>query len=911
MREENAMRLESDPTENDERGYLEKVLAEVRHWLPEQGPIQVFIHHNTLHALEEHRFETAVEHAAQVRGTEPYLSHQHFLAEVANGRIPTEAVDRALRKALDVDGGERLIAGFGRLDIRRALLAISDEFVPHETLLWLRAERSDFRTPSALNLWEAIDRRMDLKATPAPVHRTSRPTVNEQLSTLCAAYLDQGMSYWPMPHRHRGFLDCYRTLAPQKVPEGDAQQIILRYLKAQDPNGKRWKEILLEEALSLPGWSGTFSLLETRPALLPEGGPPASFAEFMAVRLSLVEAEDVVQIEAKRPAPARELTLFKLLEALGGDGQRVDGWSENEWRDLLAEVNLFDDVSRRRTLQLAYEDYLYRRFLGALVDNGGRNASDPAPSPKYQAIFCIDDREESIRRHIEETSPLVETFAVAGFFGIDMWYQGLGAHRPVALCPVVIIPKHIVRESAVESAQLRGRSKLRRQKTFELFATNIYDHSRNLLLGWWLAAVAGIAAVYPLFTRILFPRWAARFNRYLASLWFPTVETDLLLMRDENCGPDGSGLIAGYNLDEMTARVEGILRAIGLTQNFASLVFVFGHGSNSLNNPHESAYDCGACGGGRGGPNARAFARMANLDSVRAGLASRGIHIPVSTHFVGSFHDTCSDGIDFFDVSKIPLSHRAGFDEAKAIFDQGRERDAHERCRRFENAGALSPKKALLHVEGRCQDLREPRPECGHATNAVCVVGRRELTRHLYMDRRSFLASYDCSSDPEGKILSGILGAVIPVCAGISLEYYFSYVDSEGYGAGTKLPHNITALMGVMNGRVSDLRTGLPWQMVEIHEPVRCLFVIEAKRWKLEALMEANEGVRKLVKNGWVRLAVIDPTTRDIEMYEDGAFRKLAPGTAPLASYPTSRSYYDKHAGHLWPVRIEEKGVRS
>ena len=67
----------------------------------------------------------------------------------------------------------------------------------------------------------------------------------------------------------------------------------------------------------------------------------------------------------------------------------------------------------------------------------------------------------------------------------------------------------------------------------------------------------------------------------------------------------------------------------------------------------------------------------------------------------------------------------------------------------------------------------------------------------------------------------------MPVCAGISLEYYFSYVDNEGYGCGTKLPHNITGLIGVMNGHASDLRTGLPLQMVEVHEPVRILFVIE------------------------------------------------------------------------------------
>ena len=108
------------------------------------------------------------------------------------------------------------------------------------------------------------------------------------------------------------------------------------------------------------------------------------------------------------------------------------------------------------------------------------------------------------------------------------------------------------------------------------------------------------------------------------------------------------------------------------------------------------------------------------------------------------------------------------------------------------------------------------------------MVARRERTRGLYLDRRAFLNSYDPHQDgPDAPVLTRTLQAVFPVCGGISLEYYFSYVDNYGYGCGTKLPHNITSLLGVMDGAGSDLRTGLPWQMVEIHEPVRILFVLE------------------------------------------------------------------------------------
>jgi hypothetical protein len=103
------------------------------------------------------------------------------------------------------------------------------------------------------------------------------------------------------------------------------------------------------------------------------------------------------------------------------------------------------------------------------------------------------------------------------------------------------------------------------------------------------------------------------------------------------------------------------------------------------------------------------------------------------------------------------------------------------------------------------------------------------------------------------------MAAVVPVCAGIGLEYYFSVVDNDRYGCGTKLPHNVTGLVGVMDGHASDLRTGLPWQMVEIHEPVRILFVIETTPERLTRVVNASGSMKQLVENRWIRVATIDP----------------------------------------------------
>ena len=217
------------------------------------------------------------------------------------------------------------------------------------------------------------------------------------------------------------------------------------------------------------------------------------------------------------------------------------------------------------------------------------------------------------------------------------------------------------------------------------------------------------------------------------------------------------------------------------------------------------------------------MAQILNDPRVRAGLAQRGLAIPAETVFVGGYHNTCNDSVTFFDLDRVPASHRQTSRRPGATCEATCDRNAHERCRRFMSAPlTLSFAAAREHVEERAEDLAQTRPECGHATNAICIVGRREWTRGLFLDRRAFLTSYDpTQDDADCTILTRILQAVFPVCGGINLEYYFSYVDNAGFGCGTKLPHNVASLLGVMDGAASDLRTGLPWQMVEIHEPVR------------------------------------------------------------------------------------------
>ena len=455
--------------------------------------------------------------------------------------------------------------------------------------------------------------------------------------------------------------------------------------------------------------------------------------------------------------------------------------------------------------------------------------------------------------------------------------------------------------SAVDASERRAN----RRRQLGRLTHRVHAGSRTIL-GGWVTGIFGAIATFPMVARILAPRLTWQIRESIGTFVRPPA-TELHIER-ESPEPGSSPEALGYSLDEMAGIVVRILQDIGVVENFPAILVFFGHGSGSLNNPHESAYNCGACSGGRGGPNARAFAMMANDPRVRRRTAQLGVEIPEDVRFVGAFHNTCSDGVEYYDLDMLPRTHRPLFRRIEQSINEARARDAHERSRRFNLAPLdMTPREALEHVEQRAEDLSQARPEYNHATNALVFVGQREWSRGLFVDRRVFLTSYDPSIDDENvSILSRILGAAIPVCAGISLEYYFSTVDSEGYGCGSKLPHNVSSMIGVMTGAASDLRPGLSQQMVEIHEPLRIMFLIETTPEKMDHIINSSPGIACLVKGNWVAIALIDPETSNILRYVDGRYEPYLPEATSLPEVESSMDWYRGQRSHLGFTSIHE-----
>jgi len=959
---------------------LARAIDSAARLLPAQGPITVFIHHNTLHSLERMPFEQAAVTGGELFGCEAFLPEEQYRLELRRGRIREADLRAVLHQDLGPAAGRSLHGFSGLAALRLAWLRHGIPAARGEALAWLLSEtdalevaRPDLdaqprqrllgaatqpgtQAEAVRALWTAC--RAAVSRHPVAPNGGPRPPVRHRdlllatlgedpdalvhplLIRLCAAYLDQGVAAWPMPDRDLGFFRCVLRLYGVACGSPAAwMRATRRLLVAEAASGRSalasiesslvdlgvppdgWEEYLIATSLALRGWAGMMRQMEVRPDRVPVGSVPASLTDFLAVRLLLDRAAasavlrggpdaDLTlaqlreRLAGRLPAPMppaaaeRAWPLFHLAQILGKNARDIEAMGEERIGLVLREIDAFDEPTRRRLLHLAYERRLRHQFYDAVATHAAADSG----RARFQAVFCIDEREESIRRHLEETAPACETFGTAGFFGVAMYYRGADESHARPLCPVAIRPEHEIEEIRTRPRTgSRARGHMRR--AWGRIGLELALGSGTLVRGTIATAILGALAAIPLMFRVFSPRLASRMLHHGRSLVQEAGRSELALLRRED--PPSQGRFAGFAIEEMGAIVRRVLQDAGLTSP-APLVLIVGHGSTSLNNPHESAHDCGACGGGRGGPNARAFAQMANDPEVRRSLAAAGVRIPAGTWFVGAEHNTASDGMEYFDLERTPVEFVPRLREAMSAMEEARRRNAHERCRRFRAAPlSASQEFCLLHVETRAEDLAQTRPEYGHATNAFCVVGRRRRTRGLFLDRRAFLVSYDpAGDDAHGTILARVLAGVVPVVAGISLEYYFAYVDQTGYGCGTKLPHNVAALLGVMDGHSSDLRTGLPRQMVEIHEPVRLTLLVETPAATLVALMKEDRDLDRLVSNGWIRLAALDPDAQVIHDISGGAQERYRVESPVAGEARSSAEWYSGRRDFLAFARI-------
>ena len=596
--------------------------------------------------------------------------------------------------------------------------------------------------------------------------------------------------------------------------------------------------------------------------------------------------------------------LFRLFQHLGLTARDISRLEHTQLDEIFALIKQMDEHKSGFIWLRAYERHYREKYFNALVNNEGRGRwKQRNDRPDAQLIFCMDDREEGIRRHLEELNPNIETFGAAAFFGLPINWRGLDDEQVTALCPVVVSPTHELKEVAREGQDaLLAEHRQRRNWRFKAKALIHQETRRNLLSSAVLIALAAPASLFALVGKVFAPRQTGELAESLRDQFDLIIPSEVAVNCDHpKPDPTPDDQQSGYTDSEQADKIEGFLRMIGLVNGFSPFIVLLGHGSISQNNPHLAAYDCGACSGRHSGPNARSFAAIANRPEIRSLLKQRGLEISDDTWFLGAEHNTCDEKLSWYDSDLIPDAMQSDFATLRQEVYEASKWSAHERCRRLASAPRDPSKdQALQHIIGRSYDFSQARPELGHATNAVCFIGRRSATQGAFFDRRIFLISYDPSTDPEGEILEKILLAAGPVGAGINLEYYFSTVDNDHYGSGSKITHNVNGLFGVMDGSSGDLRTGLPRQMIEIHEAMRLQIVVEHSEEVLTRIYLAQPILKELIGKGWILLSIKDPDSDKIKVFKpDTGFVPWTGKQEKLPQVKTSSEWYSGHTEAL------------
>ena len=796
----------------------EHVLDELKHFLPSQQALKDFIHHNSLHAFQHMKFFDAIFKASKIFGFQVHLQLPEYRELYKSGRIREDIL-------------QKLIAGKpgNAKEWKEKLLNTPYDTVNHPRVGELR------------KMWKQVYK-LDLDNK-----------VHPRLFRILCGFLDQGIAVEAFPFANKSFTESIQELERnslvsffktkairQKFLAGDYS--ISELLKTIVGKEDYFEQYLFDQHFAHHGWSGFVSALEDNPHTLLDK-KKIGFKE-------LVEFELLMELDV-------------LNHSLGNQWQPLTDNVAVPPVDLLADVPKTELAEVIQLWQEGFEWSYYDSVLkGILLAAPQTPPLEGFGGASLQAIFCIDEREDSIRRHIEAVDKKAETFGAPGFFGVEFYFQQQGSKFYDKLCPAPVMPKYLIKEFNAKTVRKE-----------ELIYTK-YTH--GIISGFFLSIGFGFWA----FAKKMQMLFRPKMSPAISNAYGHMDNQSTLTIENKSPADIENGLQIGYTIDEMVTRAEGFLRGIGMVKSFAPIVYFVAHGSSSANNPHHGAHDCGACSGRPGATNARVQAFILNHKPVRDRLAAKGIVIPETTQFIGGMHDTAADVMAYYDEDVLTAANRNIHLANIQNFETALNLNAKERSRRF---ASINTKQELEQVRkaihSRSVSLFEPRPELGHGTNTLAIIGRRKVTKGLFLDRRAFLNSYDYTTDPDGTILSAVMRPIGLVCGGINLEYYFSRVDNIKVGAGTKLPHNVMGLFGVANSSDGDLRAGLPWQMIEVHDPVRLMVIVEHKADIVLHAIQSSPEVFEWYKNEWVHIVALDPVDQQFYYFKNGAFIKYDPIT--------------------------------
>ena len=682
--------------------------------------------------------------------------------------------------------------------------------------------------------------------------------VTESISSWAGAYFDLGQSYWKSPWAD---LPPYAAWRAEAAHDRTAEVRGVRGFRQtlrELPESAMETIIAAVDLLSIPA-DGLDAYLH-RLLLTIHGW--ASYARYQLWEAELYGREDQTLTDLLAIRLAWEVALWNSFAREGvAEAWQMRKLDVSEERlDEATQRALAADLVLQRAFEKAYQRQLFERLAGQQV-------AKPAESKRVQAAFCIDVRSEIFRRALETVTDAAETIGFAGFFGFPIEYVHLGDTHGGAQCPVLLTPQFVIGESVSGEPDAKIAAIAKQRMINQRLAKAWRMFKLGPISCFGFVGPVGLAYVKNLVMDTL---GRGRPVPHPAKFGLDTRTYERLSPRLDLHAIGGR--MAGMTLEQRLNAAEGGLKGMSLTNNFARIVLLAGHGSTTVNNPHATGLDCGACGGHTGEANARVAVQILNDPKVRAGLKERGIVIPDDTVFVAGLHDTTTDDVTLFDKNQIPVSHTDDIKQLEADLAAAGRLARMERSALLKIGADVDVNNA---VRRRSRDWSQVRPEWGLAGCAAFIAAPRERTTGVDLGGRSFLHSYDWRQDDGFGVLELIMTAPMIVASWINLQYYGSTVDNQFFGSGNKTLHNIVGTLGVLEGNTGDLRVGLPWQSVHdgenyIHEPLRLHVMIEAPIDAMTEIITKHEQVRQLLDNGWIYLFALGDTGKVTHGYVGG-----------------------------------------
>ncbi len=670
--------------------------------------------------------------------------------------------------------------------------------------------------------------------------------VTHQISQHCAAYFDESQAAWN-PERVGLYASWVRQLAndhstallmgyagfSQKVARlpHDPHQLIAQATQALGVKPGQCADYYTALLMSINGWASwcAYERWQARLGTVPGKTDDDDITQLLAIRLGW---EWLLLQDPQHPKIATKW--IAVCACIHWPEAVFDTQNRHDW--------LLQDA-----LERAYQEPLTR---------GLANLPTVSASPTVQAIFCIDVRSEVFRRALEASSSTVQTRGFAGFFGLSVSYSPFGTAMTRPQLPGLLASSRCVTDecdslSLAQAIAQRRKQSLNWRSTWQSFRSTASS-------GFSFVETCGMLYAGKLLKSTL-PSYVTPQTVEQTGLSDDEIKAARPRLQDL------PGATPELELQSRCDMAAGILRAMGLTQDFAGIVLLAGHGSQTANNPHAAGLDCGACGGQTGEVNARGLAALLNDATVRVALLGKNIHIPASTWFVGGLHNTTTDEMSLFDTDLLPASHGADLLQLKVNLALAGQRARAERAPRLGLAHLPNDAFSLgKTIKARANDWAQVRPEWGLANNAAFIVAPRARSQHLNLQGRAFLHDYDHAQDPDLGVLTLIMTAPMVVTNWINMQYYASVVDNTRYGSGNKVLHNVVGgRLGVFEGNGGDLRIGLPMQSLHDgkqwqHTPLRLSVFIEAPQAAIDSIIAKNAVVRQLVENQWLHLFQID-----------------------------------------------------